>query len=261
MARAQASFIFYDDFSGKYINPDLWLPAIEQEEPLYEFTRVISEGQLVKSLLVYGGTESSVGVIGNSNKFGFKDDPTASPILAVQVNATMLSYDLQGCDTAGSEPSKALMGLISTLRDMNRLESEGKIGETTALLRIFRVSTSSNDNAAILEVEGAVFRCLNTDCTMRDEQIVSLGEATLGESNTYSMMWDPSFNQVLFSKDDVSQELSYIPLTAIPPAQVSPQYTTFLLTRGEAANCAIPPDGIRPFAFVEAAYDDVFIMR
>ncbi|MDH3601886.1 MAG: hypothetical protein OEU26_19925, partial [Candidatus Tectomicrobia bacterium] len=237
-----------------------WVLELEQQQ-VYEVSRGLSEGQLVKSLLVYGKTKVSEGRMGNSSLFRFTDDPTVGPILAVQVDATMLRYDLQGCDTAGSEPSKALIGLISTLRDINKLNSEDQTGDTQALLRIFRLSNSSADDAALLAVEGAVMRCLNTDCSIKDEQIVSLGAATLGTLNTYALMWDTSLNQVLFSQDGVSQGIPYMPLTAIPPSVVSPQYTTFLITRGEAANCTIPPDGLRPFAFVEAAYDNVLITR
>ncbi len=227
----------YDDFSSPQLDAEKWRGVQDSDGFAIglEITRVVRGGQLYQSHRMVGETFGD-GIVGAATSLlRFRDGET---ITAIQFDLRVQQMLSTGCSAAGGEISNAI------LRSRNILFSTGS-GDVDAVIDVFRSSNSVDPSntlriGAFLAVPGEPLG------------IVDLGTLRLRTPVTLRMAWLPDEDRVEFQRDqDPPQSVSYVVDDSGPTSDAK----DFELL-GFVANCTVGP---RPFIFIEAYIDNVFI--
>ena len=245
---AAAQWAFYEEWAAEHIDPARWKP-LAITSAAYEVVRLISGGQLLQGLRVYGGTQDDLGTRLAVNGLAFAQRGFA----AVQWDTAVQGYLLQGCQTPGAQPSALEVDLQMPLFSDGSSQGPGDAtGEVDTRVSLVRRSDSV-DPPEVVQAIGLVTRCNVPDCSTRDVLgEVGLGPVLVGQVNTFLMFWDSFRSLIEFRKN------------ADPPVQVAysvPVVTTlrgdrFWRVRGEAANCTAGP---LPFAEGSTTLDNIVV--
>jgi hypothetical protein len=245
---AAAQVALYEDWAAERIDPARWRPS-SLSSAAYEVVRLISGGQLLQGLRVYGAPRNDLGTQSASNVLGF----ALGDFTAVQWDMAVQSYLLQGCST-GFPPSALQIGMQMLLFNDGSSPGAGDAtGNVDARLLLARASDSSAA-PQVLEARALVTRCNVPDCSTRAMLgPVTMGEVLLGQLNTFRIIWDAPGNQVVFQRNaDPQVVLPYV-VPVVTPLRGGRMWTV----TGIGANCTASP---RPFAEVFATLDNIFVI-
>lgn len=244
---AAQQVVLYEDWTTERINSTRWRP-MTLASTAYEVVRLISGGQLLHGLRVYGAVRGNLGMQSASNGLEF----IARDFIAMQWDTAVQSYLLEGCVTPGTPPSRLQVAMqLPLFNDGTSLGDDDETGNVEAQLRLQRTSDSQAP-PDVLEAEGLVTRCQVPDCSTRDELgPVAVGQVLLGQMNTFQMIWDTVRRQVSFQQLDTPPvALSY----SVPVVRTLRGDRMWVVT-GTGANCTAG----RPFAEVSATLDNIFV--
>jgi hypothetical protein len=244
---AAAQLVTYEDWSTESIDAERWRTASGASTP-YEVARLVSNGQLLHLLRVYGETEDDLETQTATDELRFAQ----GRFTAVQWETVVEGYVLQGCATPGSLPSEVRVSMRALFFNDGSSQGAGdQTGNVTARLRLVRASDSLAP-PELVQAHGLVTRCTAPDCsTFEVLGDLALGEVLLGQLNTFQIIWDELRSQIEFQKNaDPPMPVAY----GVPVA-------TRLLTRtwgvtGRAGNCTASP---RPVASVHATLDNIIV--
>lgn len=244
---AAAQFVTYEEWATESIDPERWRTASSASTP-YEVGRLVSNGQLLHLLRVYGGTQDDVGTQTATDELRFAQ----GRFTAVQWETVLGGYVLQGCATPGALPSEVEVYMRALFfNDGSRQATGDQMGNVAARLRLARASDSPAP-PEVVSARGLVTRCTAPDCsTFEVLGDVALGEVLLGQLNTFRIIWDEFRSRIEFQRN------------ADPPMPVvyGVPVVTRLSTRvwgvvGTAGNCTASP---RPVASVHATLDNIIV--
>ena len=244
---AAAQLIVYEDWSTESIGPERWQTASRGSTP-YEVGRLVSNGQLLHVLRVYGGTQDDLGTQTATDELRFAQ----GGFTAVQWETVVGGYVLQGCATPGALPSEVEVYMRALLfNDGSRQATDDQTGNVAARLRLARASDSLAPPEGV-SAHGLVTRCTAPDCsTVEVLGDVALGEVLLGQLNTFRLIWDGFRSQIEFQKNaDPPMPVVYgVPVVTRLPTRVWGVV-------GRAGNCTASP---RPVASVSATLDNIIV--
>jgi hypothetical protein len=160
--------------------------------------RLIVNGQLHQLQRVYGGTQDDLGTQVANNTMGFAQ----GGFTAVQWDATVHGYGLQGCPTPGAQPSALQVDMRMQLFTDGSSQGPGDVtGHVDARVRLVRGS-DSGDPPELVPAIGLVTRCNVPDCSTREVLgEVGLGPVLVGQPHTFRMFWDTFRSRVEFQKN------------------------------------------------------------
>jgi hypothetical protein len=238
----------YDDFSSKELNADRWTGQTSGSGGL-ELIRQPVFGKLLMSHRVTGDTSASTGQRESRNQLRFRN---GTAVNTVKFELQVKDFSVLGCEASGSAISRSLAGFFSALfNDGSSTTSGDQTGDVGAFIFLYRTSDSS-DASNVLRVEAGMVRCSSSDCsTVDDLGLLDLGMVSKNERVSLWLTWEAAENRVRFQKNDE-------PIQTVNYSQTDAILRGFrvLEVRGEAANCNI---GTRPYAKINAAFDNIFV--
>ncbi len=228
----------YDDFSSPQLDAEKWRGVQDSDGFAIglEITRVVRGGQLYQSHRIVGETFGDEIVGAATSLLRFRDGET---ITAIQFDLRVQQMLSTNCSAAGGAVSNAI------LRSRNILFS-GAFGDVDAVIDVFRLSDSVHPSDT-LRIEA--FLAVSGEPPLG---IVDLGTVKLRTPVTLRVAWLPDEDRVEFQRDqDPPQSVSYV-LDDSGPTSDAKDFELL----GFVANCTVGP---RPFTFIEAYIDNVFI--
>ena len=224
---AQSPLTLYDNFNARLINPDRWVGAEFPGPVGEEAVREILGGSLHLAYRGYGTTQ------GNFSNFMLQFRNPAN-IRAIQATVKVRKYAVKDCPENPSPTSVDARLLGFFFGDVF----------TTLLIRGY-----STDPIGVLRVQGFVEQCNAAGCQNLGFQ--ELGTATVGQDVTLRIQWDSDNHRFIFQRDNLPQVFS--PYAVADDAPGGPKWLDISMTM---ADC---PSGPRPFAFMDALFDNVFV--
>ena len=228
----------YDDFSQQFLNAEKWggaqFPAVDASG--LEVFRLVRNGELFQIHRIVGETSGDTTVGTATSVLRFRDGEAIS---AIQFDLRVQRMLSTGCSTPGG------VGSTATVRSRNILFSDG-LRDVDAVIDVFRLSDSV-DPPNVLRIEAFL-----AQSGLPPLGVVDLGMVTLGDTVTLRMAWLPDENRVEFQRDlEPPLSVSYVLDDSGPRSDVKD-----LELLGFVANCTV---GSRPFVFIIAAIDNVFV--
>jgi len=259
VAPAQAQL--YDDFNATKIDPDKWVGVQAQDAGEEGGLRLIrrieldgTEGHLVLSHRVVGGTFTNTGLRISRNRLRIVQDPNA--ITAVRFDVMVRDFSMLGC-SASSSVSGVRAGFIGFLfNDGSSTDPQDATGDIIGIVGLSRIS-SSTDSTGIVRAVGILARCIERTCSgqLTTFTVLDLGPVATGETVTLAMNWDRVEKKLDFQKNaEAVHSIAYTQDDSRPPIFS----LKALEARGQAANCTVGP---RPFADVTGVFDNVLVFR
>jgi hypothetical protein len=246
-----AQLSLYDNFNSKRIDPSKWIgePSsptgsdIDRREVAAE---LVGEGNRRLHLLetVYSATIDDNGIGGTGFGLGFANP---SKVTAVSFTLAVNQEASVGC------PNSAAFGDAGFFGDYFN-PAGGQDGQTGDIVASIGISRLSTDSGTSLDVNGSVSQCADSKCNNQTTlSFEDFGLAELGSTNTLSVKWDQPNHQFVFrvnKKPPVG--LKYTVPDGFPPGLTDRSFFVF----GSVPHCTTKP---RPFASVEALFDDVYV--
>ena len=244
-AAAAESYANWDTFDGAtQLDAKRWVGM--------ERTRQIESGAMRVIQRDLGNQSGNGGVLNSS-----WDSNLANPAAITQMRAAMTvdDFDVAPCG-ANPTPSTVESRLVGLYFNAGPGLPTSVINDVGAKIRLVRYSNSA-DAAGVLRIEGVVFQCTVADCNSNDIVLGStdLGTATLGETVTLKMEWEPANNRFNFYRgSDPVKRVKYTANDSQAP------YYPFrgVGTRTSLANCL---SGNRAEGFISAKFDKVSVNK
>jgi len=246
----------YDNFSSSAINFTKWTGSTYDALDLYNSVVIYAagDGKLRMQARGYGFRTSSGVKDGRStnNSLRFRrSDPNL--IRAIKATAKVNSAVASGCPTAGSEVTQSRFQLGGYFFNAGGGEPGRATNDVLARIEVRRLSNSTVANQ--LDVRGAVWRCLDTECAITqalfDQQI---GTILVGQPVNLLLQWDPPTNRFLFQVDaNPIMSYTYTFADAVPPQNFFDKKTIGI--DHYVANCV----ATQTQAFMSVDVDDVFV--
>jgi hypothetical protein len=242
-----ADWVLYDNFSTKTINPSKWFGAESSPSPptIEENKRMIEKNTLHLLTRLYGQTSSNTGYSAGGNRLRFRN---GDPIYGIKATVKVKNISVVSC-TANPSTSWARARLQGFFFNTGTPTPGNSLNDVYAQLCL------EPNQANGLNVVARVNLCTDSGCNT-STQIGSqtLGTAQLNKKTTLSLEWDPDNNRFIFQQDKLAPV--YINYTVSDSSEPGTWNNKRLGADGCAANCTNSP---RPFAFVDAYFDDVYV--
>lgn len=248
---AQQSVVLYDDFNGKFINPDKWLgqdfgfTEVDRREQVRE----IKGNALRLASRLYGDPLTAVGSRNGGSRVRFSHPELVTTIRA-ELRAT--EVDLLGCSAQAPASARAtVQGFF--FNDGSSTGPNDRTGEVSAGISIGS-SSAVADPPGVLTVTAFAFHCSNAQCS----SATSLGGALLGsvllkEKTSVALAWDQTASQFVFQfGNQLPVSIGYSFATVNPPAVDS----KIIDVSNSVRNCG---SGVRSLAYMELFVDNVSV--
>jgi hypothetical protein len=244
-AWAVEPFKTYDNFSTPTLNGALWTDG--------ERSMGIKSKAFHMTQRYYGSDQSNTGST-YDNFRQYMQVPAS--ITEIRAQITVNAYEVNGCAANTSVLSQTRARLNGAFFNLSTPTPGSSTNDVLAQVRVLRLSNST-DPAGVLVVQGAVFQCLNSDCSSSSSiGLVDLGKVNVGTKTTVQMQWDKTNKQFLFSRDAGAESGSvvYVVSDANPPGAPFKA----LDERQDIAAClgAAPLTG-----FMDATFDSVAVNK
>lgn len=215
-AAATSVLTLYDNFSGNYINPTLWVGEETESDTsnrvLREDVRQIESKRLHLKACAWGCTQC-----GSTNTHQGENRLNATGLqnaTALQAGVMVNNVAVEG-GSGNSNPAVAKARLFMFL--FNNGQSTGPDDETGDVFAYIDAERWSNstDAANVLDVLGRVLICTDATCSSNTvlEETNTLGTLKVGTIATFYMEWTKAKHQILFrntiSGKSTSQTLNY----------------------------------------------------
>lgn len=160
-AKAQESFVLYDDFNSKFIDAMKWRGGETSTGNviLLESIREI-DGQRLRLLnRSFGRGGGSSGLIDRGdNQLRVTPPPLGTDITALEASVKVNAVEAIGCPDEGSEPTRARARLAGSFFRTEGMPN-GELNDVNAFIIIQRLSNST-DAPQVLKVFGQILHCL-----------------------------------------------------------------------------------------------------
>lgn len=249
--RGQSDLVLYDDFNGKFIDPDKWVGQdfVVGQLALREQIREIKGNALRLASRLY--SEDFRRSAGSRVRF---TNPAVVNTIEAELRVT--EVEVAGCPApdAPSTVRATVQGFFfndGSGSPATRFQPENRTGEFSAAIRLFR-SSDSVDPPGVFQVIASAFRCDNAECSAQ----TSLGNESLGtiashRKTTVRVEWNAANSWFLFQRDaDAPVPIGYSVGTIVPPMVES----KFIDVVNFVPNCG---GGFRPLAYLEVFVDNV----
>lgn len=231
----------YEGFKDKALSAARWGEL--------ERIRRIDNGKLVMLSRDVGEQFIDAGVVQTNFSSGMAAPNSISRIQAtVQVN----TLEMTGCAN-NTDPSVAAARLVGSFFNLGNPTSGSQVGDVVAKVSLRRLSSASTD-PGVLQVEGQVVACSDSDCTNSTSLgLIDMGTAMVGDKVTLEVGWDADKDRFLFSRDKLTPKVVTYALTDTKKPSVAFKQ---LGTQSELANCLSGP---RTEVLIQATFDNVSI--
>jgi len=236
----------YDDFSGKFIDPDKWFVGQDcgdVDRGYRECVLEIKGGQLRQKSRSYGYTNSDSGF---SFSGVFLEIPNPSGITSLKADVVVKDVEVTGCPDNVSVEGQTRARLGGLFFNVNGTD----IGATINLQRFPNVPKNTLRVDAF--TDGLADSSCPTGC------FVAMGTVSKGERVSISVTWEQTNHRFKFTllkttpAQEVTQFISYTESDTTPPTESS----RVLSVNNVAPNCTSAP---RPVAYMEAFFDNVSV--
>ena len=248
---AVAQLVLYDNFNSKRIDPSKWTgepssPSgsdIDRREVAVE---LVGGGNRRLHLLetVYSATTDDNGMGGSGFGLGF-----AAPgkVTAVSFTLAVNQETSLGC------PNSTAFGDAGFFGDYFN-PTGGQDGQTGDIVASIGISRFSTDSGTSLDVNGSVSQCADSKCNNQTTlSFEDFGLVELGSTNMLSVRWDQPDHQFVFRvNNNPPVPVKYTIPDGFSPGLADRSFFVF----GSVPHCTTKP---RPFASVDALFDDVYV--
>ncbi|PYX33472.1 MAG: hypothetical protein DMG80_05900 [Acidobacteria bacterium] len=250
---AAAQNTLYDNFNSALINPDNWVgleasgpDTREAKREIVPTPGVQNDHRLHLLRRAYSATTDNAGATGDAFGLLF---PSPNTVTAVSFTAVVKKGLAAGC-SGTSAVSGISAGFAGSFFNPSS-SPNGATGDMRAFIAIIRNSTDVGKN---LTVSVATFQCNDAICgaqTVLFSQ--ALGVVPSGSSNILGLTWDHPNHRFVFQLNSNAPVVStYTIGDGFPPASA---YKYISLDRA-VPRCTSTP---RPYAFMDASFDNVFV--
>ena len=251
---SQAQLVLYDDFNVKPINPAKWFGTEGSTgllSPNTEGRRELAFGELRMDLVMYGRTDSDIGVAGNATNALNHTNPSA--VTTIQADVLMSNVELVAC-APNTSPTRAQAGINGFFFNDGTSPGAGnRTGDISAGIQKVQ-DTKLGDQTELF-----IARCTNSDCSA----ITTLASTVFTAAwvmrvvDTVRLQWDQPNQQFVYTLNPAgpspeTKTLSYT-VTDTNPAVVS---IKALSVSNSAANCLSGP---RTSSYIKAYFDNVMV--
>lgn len=218
-AQALEPFALYDNFSVEPLNPARW------SDP--QRLRFIDNGALALGQHSTGLTTSDSGF----TSVNFNENLTnPAAVIALKAKITVTELEVYAC-AANPALGQSRARIVGGFFNIGAPVPGSQVGDVIAQVRIIRLSNST-DPAGVLQVQGRVDVCTNTDCSTSNPigSVVNLGTVNIGVPTTVQMQWDKPAKRFKFSRDSAafSGKVVYAQTDASAPSVPFKQLSTRL---------------------------------
>jgi hypothetical protein len=250
---ALEELILYDNFKGKFIDPNKWEPDGSTNTPRESFDLVREVRRYSLRMLnriyatIYEDRSTSVRV-----RF-----PVPHAVTAIKIKGKVKDLELIEC--AGNDRIRALRAsgfFFNTGTITDPVEAEGDVLASIHAER----RGDSLDPPGVLRVVATVFKCLDRYCDAVEDLAgppMDLGEYLVGEKITLLMQWDEANNQFIFQRDNEPEFIYTYPADLNAGPANLPRKRLGISPR--VAHCTVGPEDPQPVAFVETRIYKVFV--
>jgi hypothetical protein len=241
---AAESYLLYDNFQAASLDPARWLDS--------ERSRTVTGTSLRLAQRDWGSAASDSG----NSFFSWSENlARGGPVTQLRASMRINAIDMTAC-VANASPSFARGRIMGTFFNTGNRSAGSNVGDVFAHMQAVRFSNSA-DPAGVLQVQGQVYVCTSSDCNASTQigTTASLGTVAVNTWIALQIEWDRANKQFVFIRDKGAQtaSVSYAGLDdSADPGSVFKSVGT----RTNPANCASGP---RPYAFVDARFDNVHV--
>jgi hypothetical protein len=238
--------VLYDDFSGKFIDPDKWFVGQDcgdVDRGYRECVLEIKGGQLRQESRSYGYTDSDSGF---SFSGVFLSIPNASEITSVKADVLVKDVEVTACPNNVSVTGQTRARFGGSFFNVSGTD----IAATINLQRFPDMPKN------VLRVDAFTDGLADSSCPTGC--FVAMGTISKGERVSISVTWEQTNHRFKFtltkptSPQEVIQYISYTESDTTPPTDSS----RTLSVNNVAPNCTAGP---RPVAYMEAFFDNVSV--
>ncbi len=246
--RAQEPPVLYDDFNNSLFDPAKWVGQ-EFGSDGREAVREIKNDAAHLAYRVYADTNSDAGSRVGLTRLIFLN-PAA--ITAFQATLMVNEIGLVG-STSNPSPSSVRAALSGFFFNTGTPTPGSHENDVSAVINVIRFSNSM-DPEGVLQVNASVFRCNDSSCSSQTQvDFSSLGTLSLGDVTKLGIVWDSAGHRFIFLMNGVNVFESNYNLPDTAPPGVN---SKFIDITNNAVNSTTVP---RPVAFMDIAFDDVFV--
>jgi hypothetical protein len=165
---AQAQLVVYDDFSGPFLNTDLWAPRTNWGDNVwvYEGGYRIIKGKLSMFNRAYGAALDT-GTTQSMRRQMFLKDVSGIIGLETSIQVMKGGQEITGCPSENAEPSETRVWIGgSFFNDGSGTPGSGNYtGDILVGIGLYKFSNSDDIPAGYMGVRSRVRQCTNSDCT------------------------------------------------------------------------------------------------
>lgn len=241
-AAAAEPYVMYDKFQGTALDPARWLDS--------ERSRTVGSNSLRMAQRDWGSTASDAG----NSAFSWSESLSrGGPATQLRAMMRIDAIDMTAC-AANASPSWARGRIMGVFFNSGNRSAGSNIGDVFAQMQAVRYSNSA-DPVGVLQVQGQVYMCTASDCNSSTQigTTASLGTVNVGTWITLQIEWDRVNKQFVFVRDKGAQTAS-VSYAGFDDSADPGSIFKSVGTRTNPANCASGP---RPYAFVDARFDNV----
>lgn len=239
---AAEGYLLYDNFQATALDPARWFDS--------ERSRTVGGTSLRLAQRDWGSNSSDSG----NSFFSWSESLTrGGPITQLRASMRINAIDMTSC-VANASPSFARGRILGTFFNTGNRSPGSNVGDVLAQMQAIRFSNSA-DPAGLLQVQGQVYVCTSSDCNSSTQigTTVSLGTVALNTWIALQIEWDRANKQFVFIRDKGAQTAS-VSYAGFDDSADPGSVFKSVGTRTNPANCASGP---RPYAFVDARFDNV----
>ncbi len=250
IVHGQQALVLYDDFNGKFINPDKWFGQdFGSEIDRREQVREIKGNALRLASRLYGDPLTAGGRRDGGSRVRF---PQPELVTAIQAELRATEVNVVGCSVqAPANARVTVQGFY--FNDGSSTGSTDRTGEVSAGISIGR-SSAPADPPGVLAATAFAFRCSNNQCSSRTSFFdASLGSVTLKEKTAVRLEWDQTNSQFIFQVgDNLPASVGYS-FGTVAQAVVN---SKIIDVSNSVRNCG---SGVRSLAYMELFVDNVYV--
>ncbi|SRR5579871_208634 len=252
--RSEAQSTLYDNFNGKYIDPSKWL-GLEQSyvtstresvRALTPTPRVSGDKRLQLRQRGYSVITDNTGTSNDSIGLQFADPGNITSVSFTEVAETEQAVGCSGNPAAAG----VVAGFEGSFFNPSNVNNQAA-GDVKANIVI---DQSSSNTGKSLYAYADYYQCLDAGCSSQNSLFSqALGTVAPGSTNTLTLQWNQSNHQFIFQLNNNPPVAStYTISDSFPPGYpLKYLYAGYFLP-----NCTTTP---RPYALVDAYFDDVFV--
>lgn len=243
-AQALESYSNYDRFTAAPIDASRWTT--------FERTRQI-KGQALNHVHRESGQPGS-DTGGTSVNFSTN---LANPSLITQLKGTIRvnAVEVTNCATNAGFNGSINARMIGSFFNTGTPVNGSQVGDMLAQVNLARAANST-DAPGVLQVQGSVLVCQNSDCSQVSivGTFAGLGTATVGQDVALKLEWDKATKTFTAVRDgSITSVVTYTQSDRAGPGNPFKN----LSTRSSLANCT----GTRPVGNIDASFDSIAVNR